>query len=166
MTGLRIALLLSGLPSDLSASVCAVQLAGRTERQLFALQAQSSSRTTSTGPGIAEGQNLEGLRFISEFADLEGVQVTCHLLGDISVEQVAEFLLANSITCLVVGIWPREQQPSQKAWLDRLRLQLREAPQRFYPDLLVITAPRLAEADLKRVVSQSRRLKELAADKK
>jgi hypothetical protein len=81
------------------------------------------------------------------------------------VEQAAGFLLANSITCLVVGGWPEELCSAQEDWLGELRRRLHEAPQRFYPDLRVITAPLLAEADLERVVSQSRRLKQLAASK-
>ena len=114
----------------------------------------------------AENQMLDGFRFVSEFAGLQGVQVTCHLLGDGSVEQVAGFLLANSVTCLVVGGWPEESREVQKKWLDELRRRLREEPHRFYPDLLVIMAPTLAEPDLESVVSQSRRLKQLAASKK
>lgn len=158
--GLKIALLLSTFGSDLSASVCAVQLAGRTGRRLHVLQAQ--------GPGGAatESQLLDGFRFVTEFAGLEGVQATCHVLVDGSVEQVADFLLANSITCLVVGRWPEDLRESQDEWHKDLRRRLRAAPQRFYPDLLVIMAPQLAEADLERVVSQSRQLKQFAASKK
>jgi hypothetical protein len=159
--GTRIALLLNGFNSDLSAIVCAVQLADRTERRLYALQAQGSG--SSAAPPVSgaptESQVLDGFRFVSEFAGLEGVKVTCHLLG-------AGFLLANSVTCLVVGGWPEELRPAQDEWLGELRRQLREEPHRFYPDLLVIMAPNLAEADLERVVSQSRRLKQLAASKK
>ncbi len=166
--GTRIALLLSGFSSDLSAIVCAVQLADRTERRLYALQPQGvgGSPAPSMGGTTSESQKLDGFRFAAEFAGLVGVQVTCHLLGDGSVEQVAGFLLANSITCLVVGGWPEESRLDQEEWLGELRRQLREEPHRFYPDLLVIMAPTLAEADLERVVSQSRRLKQLAASKK
>jgi len=166
--GTRIALLLSGFNSDLSAIVCAVQLADRTERRLYALQAQGSGSYPAPPVSGAptESQVLDGFRFVSEFAGLEGVKVTCHLLGDGSVEQVAGFLLANSVTCLVVGGWPEESRSAQEEWLGELRRKLREEPHRFYPDLLVIMAPNLAEADLERVVSQSRRLKQLAASKK
>lgn len=160
MMGLKIALLLSTFSSDLSASVCAVQLAGRTGRRLYALQPQ--------GPGgvASESQMLEGFRFVTEFAGLEAVQVTCHVLVDGSVEQVGDFLLSNSITCLVVGRRPEEQLKPQDEWLRALRRRLREAPQRFYPDLLVIMAPLLTESDLERVVSQARHLKQFAASKK
>jgi hypothetical protein len=151
----------------LSVSVCAVQLAGRTESRLYALQAISpGAAPTPAGAGaVAESRQLDGFRFVAEFAGLEEVQVTCHLLGDGAVEQVSEFILANSITCLVVGVWPEESHPSQEEWLEELRRLLREAPQRFYPDLQVIKAPSLAEADLERVIRQSRRLKQLAANK-
>jgi hypothetical protein len=166
--GTRIALLLGGYNSDLSAIVCAVQLADRTERRLYALQAQGpgASPAAPMGGAAKEGQGLDGFRFVSEFAGLEGVQVTCHLLSDGSVEQVAGFLLANSVTCLVVGGWPEELRQVQDEWLSELRRKLREEPHRFYPDLLVIMAPNMAETDLERIVSQSRRLKQLAASKK
>ncbi len=166
--GPKIALLLSGFSSDLSAVVCAVQLADRTGRRFYTLQAQDPGGvpTPSRGETTAGGRLLDGFRFVAEFAGVEGVQVTCHLLGAGSVEQVAEFLLANSITCLVVGDWSEGFRKNQEDWLNELRRSLREAPQRFYPDLLVIKAPILAEADLKRIVSQSRRLKKLVVSKK
>lgn len=154
MAGPRIALLLSGLPSDLTASVSAVQLAGRTESRLFVLQSRST-----------EGEPLDGYRFVSEFAALEGVKTNCQLLTEGSVAELADFLLANSVTWLVVGSGPEESRPGRDEWLGQLRERLRQAPERFCPELQIIVAPTLAEADLERIISQSRRLSRLVAGK-
>ena len=152
MAGPRIALLLSGLPSDLTASVSAVQVAGRTESRLFVIRA----------PGAA-GEDLDSCRFVSEFATLEGVKTSCHLLANSSESDLVDFLLANSITWLVVGACPDESRPEQDKWLARLRDQLRAAPNRFCPELQIIVAQPLVEKDLARVISQSKRLSQLAA---
>ena len=154
MAGPRIALLLSRLPSDLPASVSAVQLAGRTESRLFVFQNRE-----------AEGEPHDNFRFVAEFAALEGVKTNCHLLGEGTVAELADILIANSITWLVVGTWAKELQPSQDEWLGQLRQRLHEAPDRFCPELQVIVAPPLAEGDLERIISQSRRLSHLAARK-
>lgn len=154
MTGPRIALLLSGQSSDLTASVSAVQLAGRTESRLFVLQDRGT-----------EGEQLDGCRFVAEFAALEGVKADCHLLGDGSVPELADFIIANSVAWLVVGGWPKESRPGQDEWLGQLRARLREAPDRFCPELQVIVAPPLAEADLEMIISQSRRLSHMKAGK-
>jgi hypothetical protein len=155
MTGPRIALLLSGVSSDLTASVSAVQLAGRTESRLFVLQSRK-----------VEGESLEGLNFVTEFATLEGVKTNCHLLVEGTVAELADFLLAHSVTWLVVGVWPEESRPEREAWLGLLRERLREAPERFCPELQIIVAAPLAEGDLERIISQSRRLSRLVAGKK
>lgn len=155
MAGPRIALLLSGIPSDLTASVSAVQLAGRTEGRLFVLQSPS-----------AEHESLDGYRFVSEFAALEGAKTTCQLLGEGSVTELADFLLANAVTWLVVGVWPEESRPEREEWLNRLRARLRQAPDRFCPELQIIVAPTLAEADLEKIIRQARRLNRLTTDKK
>lgn len=154
MAGPRIALLLSGLPSDLTASVSAVQLAGRTESLLFVFQ--------NCHP---EGEPHDNFRFVAEFAALEGVKSNFHLLGEGTVAELADLLIAHAITWLVVGAWAKESRPSQDEWLGQLREQLREAPGRFCPELQVIVAPPLAEGDLERIISQSRRLSLLAARK-
>ena len=154
MAGPRIALLLSGLPSDLTAGVSAVQLAGRTESRLFVLQNQGG-----------EGEQLDGCRFVTEFAALEEVRTNCHLLNEGTVTELADLLIANAITWLVVGVWPEESRPRQNEWLDQLRARLRESPDRFCPELQIIVAPPLAEGDLERIISQSRRLSHLAARK-
>lgn len=154
MAGPRIALLLSGLTSDLTASVSAVQLAGRTESRLLVLQSL-----------ITEGEPLDGYRFVTEFAALEGVKTNCQLLTEGSVAELADFLLANSVTWLVVGVWPEESKPEREAWLGKLRERLREAPERFCPELQIIVAPPLAEADLERIINQARRLNQLATGK-
>ncbi|NTV13976.1 MAG: hypothetical protein HGA96_08635 [Desulfobulbaceae bacterium] len=151
MAGPRIALLLSGLASDLPAGVTAVQLAGRTESRLFVLQKQGG-----------EAEQLAGYRFVSEFAALEGVSSNCHLLGEGTVTELADLLSANAITWLVVGAWAEELRPRQNEWLDKLRAQLRASPDHFSSELQVIVAPPLAEGDLERIISQSRRLSNLA----
>jgi hypothetical protein len=154
MTGPRIALLLSGVPSDLTASVSAVQLAGRTESRLYVLQGRK-----------VEGEGLDGFSFVTEFATLEGVKTNCHLLVDGTVAELADFLLAHSVTWLVVGVWPEESRSERAEWLDQLRERLRQAPGRFCPELQIIVAPPLAESDLERIISQARRLSQLAAGK-
>lgn len=154
MAGPRIAVLLSGIPSDLTASVSAVQLAGRTESLLFVFQERQ-----------AEGEQLDNCRFVAEFAALEGVKTNCHLLGEGSVAELAELLIANAITWLVVGSWTEESRPNQNEWLGQLRKRLHEAPDRFCPELQVIVAPPLAEGDLERIINQSRRLSHLATGK-
>lgn len=154
MAGPRIALLLSGQPSDLAASVSAVQLAGRTESRLFVFQNRE-----------AEGEQLDNFRFVAEFAALEGIRTNCHLLGEGTVAELVNILIVNSITWLVVGAWAQELRASQGEWLAQLRKRLHEAPERFCPELQIIVAPPLVEGDLERIISQSRRLSHLAAGK-
>lgn len=154
MAGPRIALLLNDLSSDLAASVAAVQLTGRTESLLFVLQRR----------GAGGGQE-EGFLFVTEFAALEGVKVNCHLLAEGSVAELADFLTAHAVTWLVVGTGPEEAMAERERWLAELRERLRTAPDRFCPELQVIVAPPLAEGDLKRIISQARRLNRLAGGK-
>jgi len=154
MAGPRIALLLSGLSSDLAASVSAVQLAGRTESRLFVFQ----NRET-------QAEQLDNFRFVAEFAALEGVNTDCHLLGDGTVAELADLLIASSITWLVVGAGAVESRADQDEWQAQLRKRLHEAPDRFCPELQIIVAPTLAEGDLELIISQSRRLHHLAAGK-
>jgi hypothetical protein len=139
--------LLSGVSSDLAASVAAVQLAGRTESLLYVLQ--------GLGGG---GAQQEGLLLVTEFAALEGVKVNCHLLAEGSLPELAEFLTAHAVTWLVVGGGPEGSSADREKWLDELRARLRAAPNRFCSELQVIVAPPLAEGDLKRIISQARRL--------
>jgi hypothetical protein len=146
--------LLSGVSSDLAASVAAVQLAGRTESLLYVLQALRG-----------DGTQQEGLLLVTEFAALEGVKVDCHLLAEGSLVELADFLTAHAVTWLVVGGGSEESSADRDKWLDDLRARLRSAPDRFCPELQVIIAPALAEGDLKRIISQARRLNRLTQGK-
>ncbi|MBI5556916.1 MAG: hypothetical protein HY885_04710 [Deltaproteobacteria bacterium] len=158
---------MSNFSSDLSASVCAVQLAGRTESRLYALQCNRQGRWADSFPDepaikVTASEQLDSFRFVAEFGGVEGVPVTFHILAEATEQQVAGFLIANGITCLVVGGWPRDLRAAQEDWLGGLRVQCRVASRRFCADLQVIVAPLLKKRDLMRILAQSLRLSRIA----
>lgn len=166
--GSRIALLLSGEPDDLPASICAVQLAARSDSKLYALQdCLSGGRDWPAEPLIndnrsGESQFINSFSFVAELANTEGVQVSCHMLESKKIEQMIEFMTIHDITCLVVNKGKgHEKQLERSAWLMELQRHLVSAPRQFHSHLQVITAPPWEEMDLKQVVRQFRRLDRL-----
>ena len=164
--GPRIALLLSGEPADLPASICAVQLAARSDSELYALQVcliagqNEPTEKSNTDKSSPEGRFLNSFSFVTEFAEKEGVQVSCHILDSQEIEQMVEFLTAHAITCLVVNKSDGEQE-KRSAWLKELQKQLTIAPRQFHSPLQVITATLWEDMDIKEVLRQFRCLDRL-----
>lgn len=152
--GSRIALLLSGEPDDLPASICAVQLAARSDSKLYALQ-DWVTEPMSAGKQPVEGRFLNSFSFVAEFADNEGVPVSCHLLDNEKIEEMIEFFTVHSISCLVVNKSYGEQE-ERAARLTELQRGLGAETRQFHSPLQVITAPPWEEMDLKQIVRQFR----------
>lgn len=161
---------MNGFHSDLSASISAVQLAGRAEGRLYVIRTQfvggwrSAERTADDKS--PKDESLNDFVFVAEFAELEGVQASCHLVDEDSIEQLADFIISNSITWLVIGTWPDKQRAKQNELLGELQKKLQAAPNRFQKDLQIIKAPTLQDKDVNRVMSQSRLLKKISTQKK
>lgn len=165
-----IALLLSGGPEDLTASICAVQLAARSDSKLYALQSCFMAKQDPATERVPEGKPPKEDRFISsfsfvvEFSGIEGVQVSCHLLESEEIEQMVEFVTVHAISCLVVT-GGNTKQEDRKTGLSELQKKYIAGLRQFHPDLQVITAPTWEEMDIKQVVRQFRRLDRLAPGK-
>lgn len=161
--GPRIALLLSGEPADLSASICAVQLAARSDSKLYALQdcledVHTNGAAPAAVPRPMASRFAGSFSFVVEFAGTEGVRVSCHQLNNRTIEQMLDFLIAHAITCLVVNKSYGEDE-ERSARITDLQKRHTAAPRRFHSHLQVITAPPLEEMDIKQVIRQLRHLK-------
>jgi len=144
-----IMLLLCGGEADLSTTICAVQFAARSDGKLYAVR----HCLPAADGEAAGGSYTDGFGFVVEFAGSEGVRASCHLMEDNSIAEMAAFLRAHSITCMVVGKDDDEHGP-QSGWLAEVRQEMRRDSQ---AEPRIIVAPLLEEMDMRQVVRQFRR---------
>lgn len=159
--GPRIAILLSGFPSDLPVGFSAVQLAARTESKLYALQdseliglrhCDMNSVCDATHTGAYSLQ--ESFRVVGELADVEGVPVSYHVLEGGSVNDLGGFLIDHSISCLVIYAAPKKDPVARIAWIEELQMRLNASPRWFHGTLQVIVAPSWDEKDMQEAISR------------
>jgi len=147
-----IALLLTGSEADLSTAICAVQLAARSGSDLFAVR--DCVLVAGDAAAGRQGGYSDCFGFVVEFAGGEGVPVSCHLMEEETGEQMAAFLLAHGITCLVIGK-DDAAHGRESAWLQGILERLAGEGR---DDLRLVMAPELDEAEMRRAVRQFRRV--------
>jgi len=171
--GPRIAILLSGLPSDVPVSLCAVQLAARTESEIYALQDfdQLGLRHCGTpllrDPAMTiEASLQESFRLIGELTEAEGVPVSYHILEKGAEDPLGRLLIDHAISCLVVYDDQGKSPDKRITWIDELQKRLNASPRWFHGTLQVIVAPPLNELDMEAIISQLHHLNRGVSSKK
>lgn len=145
--GLRIAILLSGFPSDLPVSLCAVQLATRTESTLYALEdsdllgichCDATLRDITT---VSADTLLENFNFFRKLAAAAKIPVSYHKLKNGTNHPLSDFLIDHAISCLVVYADQKNFPVELIAWINKLQKRLDDSPNWFSGTLQIIVAP-------------------------
>jgi len=121
----KIALLITGCYADLYASMQALQVAERTDAQIYVLQ-MTDGRAACTGTRRKmrpeEISDLIGL--IAWLGEVERIGISFNVFGRESEKELTEFLRRNEITCLVAGAHDNQNLQQKKKWLQTLQDKL------------------------------------------
>ncbi len=159
--GPRIAIPLSGSLSDVSVSICAVQLAVRTESKLYVLQDpdriglhhcddQSSSNDSST----TEFPLQDSLKFIIELTGTKGVPLSFYSMQTDVIDPLGDILIEQAISCLVLYMGRNQSRQTRIPWLEKLQGRLNGSTRWFHGDLQVIMAPTWNNSEAKKALAK------------
>lgn len=161
--GPRIAILLSGVPSDLPVSLCAVQLAARTESELHAVQDDDQLGLRHCEAPLAYDSLIssayslqDSFRFVGELAGPEGVPVSYHVLERGAADPLGEFLIVHAISCLVVYVDPQQLPVARLRWIEALQQRLTASARWFHGSLRVLVAPPWTELEFAAALTRLR----------
>jgi hypothetical protein len=161
------------MPSDLPVSLCAVQLAARTESELYALQdfdqlgLRHCDAPILRDPAITIEESLqESFRLLGELTEAQGVPVSYHILERGAEDALGGLLIDHAISCLVVYADQKKFRDKRILWLDALQKRLNASPRWFHGTLQVIVAPPWNEMDMEAIISQLHQLNQVSGKKK
>jgi hypothetical protein len=164
---------LSGLPSDLPVSLCAVQLAARTESEIYALQdfdqlgLRHCDAPLFRDPAMTIDDSLqESFRLLGELTEAQKVPVSYHILERGAENSLGELLIDHAVSCLVVYADQKKFPDKRIPWIDELQKRLNDSPRWFHGILQVIVAPPWNEMDMEAIISQMHHLNRVSGKKK
>ncbi len=159
--GKRVALLSEGRNSDLYAGFCAVKLARRTEARLYSLLIMPEH----TGPreGVAMGERWNEfspsafLQLVGGLCELEKVNGSYHLIERSPEENLVEFIVAQKISCLIVGTVNDEDHDRKRDWLSGIVNRVCSHSKWYFGELTVFFARPWSDERFQKVLRQINR---------
>lgn len=151
----KIALLITGCYADLYASLQALQVAGRTDARIHVLQmTEQRLECPDTSNKMQPDEITDLIGLIAWLGEVERIDISFHIFGKETEEELVEFLRNNDITCLVAGAHDKLSLHKKNKWLQSLREQLGSDRLWFHRSFQVLVTLPWDDAPFNRVLQQ------------